>query len=95
MTTDIREFQQAMRDAYFERDSGRGTWQTVAWLVEEVGELSRAIRKEGKPEIEHEFGDVIAWLASLANLVDVDLAEAMNRYAKGCPKCGSAPCRCP
>ena len=42
----------------------------------------------------HEFGDVLAWLGSLANLAGVDLEEAAARYANGCPKCGAIPCGC-
>jgi len=95
MDPDIRKFQQAMRETYYERDSARGKWQTVAWLLEEVGELSRAIRKGEKGHIEEEFGDVAAWLASLANLVGVELSDAIGKYAEGCPKCGAVPCRCP
>ena len=43
----------------------------------------------------HEFADVLAWVASLANQVDVDLTEAVQRYADGCPRCASVPCACP
>jgi NTP pyrophosphatase (non-canonical NTP hydrolase) len=42
----------------------------------------------------HEFGDVLAWLTSLANQLDVDLNEAAQRYAEGCPRCTSTPCSC-
>jgi NTP pyrophosphatase (non-canonical NTP hydrolase) len=41
-----------------------------------------------------EFSDVLAWLASLADLTGVDLAEAAQRYAGGCPRCDAMPCRC-
>ena len=37
----------------------------------------------------------LAWLTSLANLTDVDLARAAARYENGCPKCGEIPCACP
>jgi NTP pyrophosphatase (non-canonical NTP hydrolase) len=43
---------------------------------------------------EHEVGDVLAWLASLANLLEVELESAAARYAGGCPKCGRIPCAC-
>ncbi len=43
---------------------------------------------------EHEFADALAWLASLANLAEVDLEAAVARYARGCPKCGQIPCAC-
>ena len=60
---------------------------TVAWLAEEVGELAQAVRKGTRAEQEHEFADVLAWLASLANQVGIDLATAVERYADGCPRC--------
>ncbi len=63
--------------------------------MEEVGELSRAIRRQGHAERVHEFSDVLAWLVSLADQCDVDLAAAAARYADGCPACGSIPCACP
>ena len=33
----------------------------------------------------HEFGDVLAWLASLANQMDIDLDDAMQRYVENPP----------
>jgi NTP pyrophosphatase (non-canonical NTP hydrolase) len=68
---------------------------TFRWFVEEVGELARALRHGDQGELVHEFGDVLAWLGSLANLSNVDLALAARRFESGCPKCGRSPCRCP
>jgi NTP pyrophosphatase (non-canonical NTP hydrolase) len=48
-----------------------------------------------RENLAHEFGDVLAWLASLANLLDVDLEAAVARNADGCPRCGLTPCGCP
>ncbi|HEX6131547.1 MAG TPA: MazG nucleotide pyrophosphohydrolase domain-containing protein [Actinomycetota bacterium] len=84
-----------MGATYLERDAARGVDATFRWLTEEVGELARAIRTGDRANLEHEFGDVLAWTASLANLLGVDLEAAAGRYADGCPKCGSSPCRCP
>ncbi len=84
-----------MVDTFGERDRARGTAATMAWLVEELGELSQAVRK-GSPEAQlHELGDVLAWLASLAGQLDLSLEEAAARYAEGCPRCAASPCRCP
>jgi NTP pyrophosphatase (non-canonical NTP hydrolase) len=91
---ELRGLQQRMRSTYFERDAARGADATFRWLTEEVGELARAIRTGDDANLVHEFGDVLAWLASLANLVGVDLEEAAARYKNGCPKCGGDPCRC-
>ena len=74
--------------------STRGTAATVAWLAEEIGELAQAVRKGSREQQVHEFGDVVAWVATLANQVGIDLDEAVARYADGCPRCSSLPCRC-
>jgi NTP pyrophosphatase (non-canonical NTP hydrolase) len=91
---EIAELQRTLHRTYFERDQKRGRDATFRWLTEEVGELARALRHGRRDELELEFSDVIAWLASLANLADVDLDEAAARYANGCPKCGASPCTC-
>ena len=91
----VREFQQQIEAIYFERDSGRGKLGTFAWFVEEVGELSRAIRRGSRDNLEEEFGDCFAWLVSLASLNGVDIAQAAQKYARGCPRCDGTPCTCP
>jgi NTP pyrophosphatase (non-canonical NTP hydrolase) len=68
---------------------------TVAWLAEEVGELAKAARKGSREEQLHELGDVVAWVASLANQLDLSITEAIARYSSGCPRCGGVPCACP
>jgi len=92
---DLAHLQDVIERTYGERDRERGVPSTVAWLAEEVGELAQAVRKGTPAQREHEFADVLAWVASLANQVDVDLAAAVQRYATGCPRCGSSPCTCP
>ena len=67
---------------------------TVAWLTEELGELAQAVRKGTVEEQTHELGDVLAWLASLAEQLGISLDDAAQRYADGCPRCGSTPCQC-
>lgn len=91
---DIGRFQALMYDQYGERDAARGVDATVAWLAEELGELAKAVRKGTRDEQLHEAGDVLAWLASLANQLGLSLEDAAARYADGCPKCGETPCRC-
>ncbi len=92
---DLRGFQDLMARTYLERDRKRGRWPTFAWLVEEVGELSRAMREDDPASLREEFSDLLAWLASLANLCGVDLEEAAKKYSAGCPQCGGIPCSCP
>lgn len=89
------ELQDVIERTYGERDRPRGVPSTVAWLAEELGELSQAVRKGSREQLEHEFGDVLAWLATLANQCDVDLTATIERFRDGCPKCNSLPCACP
>lgn len=92
----LAELQRLMATTYGVRDRARGRDATVAWLAEEVGELARAVRKGTRAEQEHELGDVLAWLASLAEQLGIELeAAAAARYAGGCPSCGARPCACP
>ena len=91
----LTDFQDLMARTYGERDTARGTAATIAWLAEETGELARAVRKGSADEQLHELGDVMAWLASLANQLGLSLDAAAARYAGGCPVCGSIPCGCP
>jgi len=91
----IREFQEMMHRIYFHRDSKRGTEGTYDWLVDEVKELGDALKMNDKRALEDEFADVIAWLASLANIAKVDLEKAtLNKYNNKCPKCKHSPCQC-
>lgn len=77
---EIAEFQALMDQLYGAADRERGMPSTVAWLAEEVGELAQAVRK-GTPEQQlHELGDVLAWLASLANQLGLALEDAAQRY---------------
>jgi NTP pyrophosphatase (non-canonical NTP hydrolase) len=91
---DIGELQHLMDRTYGARDRVAGRATAVAWLAEEVGELAQAIRKGSHEDRVHEFADVLAWVASLANQTGVDLNEALLRYAEGCPRCRSIPCVC-
>ncbi len=84
-----------MRRIYFHRDSKRGVEGTFDWLVDEVKELGEVLKTDDKKALEDEFADVIAWLASLANVTDVDLEKAaLDKYDSKCPKCGHSPCQC-
>lgn len=91
---DLTELQRIIDETYGERDRARGVPSTVAWLAEELGELAQAVRKGSVEQQMHEFGDVLAWVASLANQMDIDLETAIGRYAHGCPRCSSRPCAC-
>ncbi len=92
---DLVQLQDVIERTYGERDRARGVPATVAWLAEELGELAQAVRKGTREDQEHEFADVVAWVATLANQMGIDLTVALERYADGCPRCGSLPCGCP
>ena len=91
---ELAHLQATMQRLYMQRDATRGRDATFRWLTEEVGELAKALRTGDRDNLEHEFGDGLAWLASLANIEHVDLEMAVARYAAGCPKCGETPCGC-
>jgi NTP pyrophosphatase (non-canonical NTP hydrolase) len=76
----ISEFQTLMGELYGEQDRARGIPATVAWLCEEVGELAQAVRKGTPDQQLHELGDVLAWVASLANQLGLSLDDAALRY---------------
>ncbi len=84
----IRGFQNLIRDRYYATDSARGSAATFLWFSEEVGELAHALGekhrgREDRPNLEEEFADVFAWLCTLANINDVDLVDALNKYTVG------------
>jgi len=92
----INEFQNLMRRLYFHRDCERGIAGTYNWLKTELNELEEALEVDDRAALEREFADVIAWLASLANIVAVDLEKAAtDKYDNRCPKCSHIPCKCP
>jgi len=69
--------------------------KTYDWFVDEVEELGEALKTNEKRAVEDEFADVIAWLASLANITSIDLEKAaLNKYDNKCPKCRHSPCQC-
>jgi NTP pyrophosphatase (non-canonical NTP hydrolase) len=91
---DLKQYQDLIRKIYYAKDSSRGLSKTFNWLVEEIGELSQAIRKGNKTKIEEEFADCLAWLLSIGTILDIDAEHAMKKYLNGCPKCGKTPCEC-
>ena len=91
----LAEFQDRIRDLYGAKDSRRGVEGTFMWFMEEVGELSAALRGGTHDERTLEFADVLAWLATLANATGVSLTDAVERkYGTGCPGCHRTPCVC-
>ena len=92
----LDDFQALIRKMYYEKDVVRGVDGTFMWLMEEVGELAAALRSGTHEERTLEFADVLAWLATIANVAGVDLSEAVQKkYGAGCPGCGQFVCTCP
>ena len=84
-----------MRQLYFERDTERGPKGTLNWLEDEFEELREALEEGDIDAVKEEFADVLAWLASLANILDLDLEKAaISKYPNKCPKCKKKPCAC-
>src|SRR6266700_3333037 len=95
MACTLGQFQERIRRLYGAKDSRRGVEGTFMWFMEEVGELSAALRSGTDEERAAEFADVLAWLATLANLAGVDLESAVRaKYGGGCPGCRLSPCVC-
>jgi NTP pyrophosphatase (non-canonical NTP hydrolase) len=56
----------------------------------------RSKHDAAKENLAQEFADVFAWLATIANVADVDLSAALfEKYGSGCPGCGHFICDCP
>ena len=95
MPFSLGQLQQVIRDTYDAKDRRRGLEGTFMWFMEEVGELSAALRGGTDAERTAEFADVLAWLATLANIAGVDLEAALqSKYGGGCPGCHRSPCVC-
>lgn len=92
----LRELQSLIDTMYSRKDEARGIDGTFMWLMEEVGELAAALREGSHDDKMAEFADVLAWLATIANIADVDLSAAVaKKYGEGCPGCGQLVCTCP
>ena len=91
----LADLQALIEKMYSSKDEARGIDGTFMWLMEEVGELAAALRSGTHEERLGEFADVLAWLATIANVAGVDLSEAVARkYGAGCPGCGQFVCTC-
>jgi NTP pyrophosphatase (non-canonical NTP hydrolase) len=77
---EISTLQQIVRERYFKTDSERGIYHTALWFHEEVGELSSAIASGDTQNAREEFADVLMWLLTLANLLEVDMEEVISEY---------------
>jgi NTP pyrophosphatase (non-canonical NTP hydrolase) len=95
MTFSLAQLQQVIHETYDRKDRRRGVEGTFMWFLAEVGELAAALRSGSPEEQSAEFADVLAWLATLANIAGIDLDAAVQaKYGQGCPGCRQSPCVC-
>ncbi|MED5448981.1 MAG: MazG nucleotide pyrophosphohydrolase domain-containing protein [Planctomycetota bacterium] len=94
-TLSLGQLQQLIGTMYSSKDEARGIDGTFMWLMEEVGDLAAALREGDRAATSAEFADVLAWLATIANVAEVNLERAvLAKYGSGCPGCGEMVCRC-
>jgi NTP pyrophosphatase (non-canonical NTP hydrolase) len=82
-TLTLRAFQKHIFDRYEKVDRRRGTPKTFLWFIEEIGELATALHGDDHANLQEEFADVLAWLCTLANINNVDLADAVAKKYLG------------
>jgi NTP pyrophosphatase (non-canonical NTP hydrolase) len=71
----LRSLQRAALKIYGRLEPDRA----LVWTVEELGELAQAVRREeGPARHQEELGQLTAWMLCLANVLDVDLAAAVE-----------------
>ena len=91
----LGEFQKKIEAIYGAKDQARGLEGTYLWFAEEVGELTRALRRDNQENLEEEFADTLAWLVTLASMRGVDMEVAVElKYGSGCSVCRRTPCLC-
>ncbi|MFZ9089084.1 MAG: MazG nucleotide pyrophosphohydrolase domain-containing protein [Planctomycetaceae bacterium] len=92
----LEELQEMIARMYSRKDEARGVEGTFMWLMEEVGELAASLRDNSpREETAREFADVLAWLATIANVAGISLTEAVQlKYGNGCPGCQQMVCVC-
>ena len=77
---EISALQKIVRHRYFKTDNERGIYHTALWFHEEVGELSSAIANGDKENAKEEFADVLMWLLTLANIMEINMEDAIAAY---------------
>ncbi len=91
----MKAAQELMRELYYERDKARDFSITLLKVVKEMGELANAMIIKNKTKQEEELADVLAWLLSIANLLEIDAEKAFyEKYPMNCRKCQTKPCTC-
>ena len=77
---EISALQKIVKERYFKVDNERGIYHTALWFHEEVGELSSAIARGDTENAKEEFADVLMWLLTLTNIMDINMEDAIAAY---------------
>jgi NTP pyrophosphatase (non-canonical NTP hydrolase) len=83
---EFEELKVKIREKYLDTDRKSGALFLLAVLMEEIGELAEAVRREERESVEEELSDVLFMVLSLANLFDVEVeGRLIEKYLKGDP----------
>jgi len=74
---EIKDLQDNIKKMFGEEDKESGPSLLASVLLEEAGELSKAMR--GKGDVAEEAADVVFIALSIANLFDVDVQEVLEK----------------
>lgn len=80
---EISEFQKLMKEKIGVEDREMGSLFLFSVLVEEIGELAKAIRCKNEELIGEELADVVFCVTSLANICNQELEPVLiQKYVK-------------
>ncbi|MEK7172706.1 MAG: hypothetical protein AAB740_01865 [Patescibacteria group bacterium] len=104
LTWSLRQWQQHFNALYGEKNRQKGMDNVLNRLFKEVGELLSLLMmipntnlklSEIEKEFALELADALAWVIALANLLGVDIEQAIvGRYGNGCWRCHQNSCIC-
>lgn len=95
MPKSLKEWQTMLKRIY--GDANRPESSNCLWLhiMEEIGEISEALGRNERKNLEEECADALAWLLPFCTKLEVDLDElAWNRYPRECDVCHKQKCEC-
>ncbi len=102
----ISQWIKHFNDLYGANNRARGIDHALLRLIEEMHEAegahlfdcTRNLRmslSERRLNVAREFADVLAWIFSIAGMLELDLEKAIiQRYGGVCERCRKRPCDC-
>ena len=75
---EINVFQSLMKEKLADLDSKMGPLFLLSVLIEEIGELSKAIRDNDEVEVKKELTDIIFVAFCLANVFDMEIEPLLK-----------------